>query len=104
MKYFARVGELEREFVFERRGDELLARSGDEVLRLDVSMVGDGTAFSLIVDGRSHDCLVESAGRFAIVQMAGERIVVEVEDERERAAQRVAHARVGVRLDPRPFS
>jgi len=95
MKYHARIGDREWEFVFERRGGELFARCGDKCWRLDLSMIGDGTAFSLLVDGRSHDLLVDTTGGITHVQLGGELLKVEVQDERERAASTVAGHRGG---------
>ena len=60
MKYFTTVGDVEREFILERRDGHLIARCGDHSYCLDFSTVGDGSTFSLLVDGRSHDCLVGS--------------------------------------------
>lgn len=95
MKYFTRIGEQEREFTFERKGGELLAHVGDQTLRLDLSMVGDGKAFSLIVDGRSHDLIVDAMEGHTLVLVGGEAVKVFVQDERERTASEVAGARVG---------
>jgi len=93
MKYFSKIGDREWEFVFERRGGELLAHCGDHSWRLDLSMIGDGTAFSLLVDDQSHDVLVDTAGGITQVQLGGELLRVEVQDERERTASTVAEHR-----------
>ena len=89
MKYYSRIGDREWEFVFERRGGKLFAHCGEHSWRLDVSMIGDGTAFSLLVDGQSHDLLVDTAGGVTQVQLCGELLKVDVQDERERTASAV---------------
>jgi biotin carboxyl carrier protein len=95
MKYYTKIGGREREFTFERKAGQLLAHSDGRTLRIDLSMVGDGTAFSLLVDGRSHDMILDAADGHILVQVAGEVVRVQVEDERERIAHEVAGARVG---------
>ena len=42
MKYLTRIGDAEREYTFERRGDILVATCGDMVAEIDVAQVGDG--------------------------------------------------------------
>jgi biotin carboxyl carrier protein len=93
VKYFATVGDVEREFILERRDGHLIARCGDHSYCLDFSTVGDGSTFSLLVDGRSHDCLVDRVDGGLAVQIEGERILVVIEDQRERAAHAVTPAR-----------
>lgn len=93
MRYFTRCGELEREYRFERRGSTLIAHCGERSHEIDLSLVGDGSAFSLLVDGRSHDVIVERVDGGVVVQLLGQRIEVEVLDDRERAARAVAGAR-----------
>lgn len=95
MKYFTAVDGLEGEYRFERRGGRLVAHTPEGSHELDLSMVGDGTAFSLLVDGQSHDLIIERVDGRAVVQFAGERVRVEVMDERERAAQAVRDAHGG---------
>ena len=90
MKYYTKVGDFERVFEFRRREGVLRAVCNGENHVVDLSPIGDGSAFSLIVDGRSYDCLIDREKGRAVVQLFGERIVVEVEDERERTAHRVA--------------
>lgn len=90
MKYRARLDGEEREFVFERTADGLVARCGDATYALDLALVGDGSTFSLLVDGRSYDIVADVDGTDVAVHMTGERFVVQVEDERERAAHAVA--------------
>lgn len=91
MKYFTKIGDLEFAFTFERRDGTLHAvRDDGQSFEVDLSAVGDGGAFSFIVDGRSYDCLLEREQRTTVVQLLGERIVASVQDDRERAAQRVA--------------
>ena len=92
MKYYTRVDGVETEFRFERQGRELVAHTPEGTHRLDLSMVGDGTAFSLLVDGESHDLIIERVDGAAVVQFRGERVRVDVMDERERAAQAVRGA------------
>jgi geranyl-CoA carboxylase alpha subunit len=94
VRYYCDVLGRERMFSFQRTEEGLLARRDDgEEFRIDLSMIGDGTAFSLVVDGRSYDCLVERARGGVTVQVLGERILVRVQDEREKAAERVASAK-----------
>lgn len=93
MKYYTRIGEREREFTFERRGEQLIAHCDGKAYELDLSMVGDGTGFSLLVDGRSHDVIVEGGEGCSRVLVDGETVKVQVEDERERTANAVANAR-----------
>jgi biotin carboxyl carrier protein len=92
MKYWAKLDGEEREFVFERRGDRLVARSGDREHAIDVALVGDGATFSLLVDGMSYDVVADVEREQVTVQVVGERFVVQVEDERERAAHAVGSA------------
>lgn len=101
MRYFAKVGDQEREFTFRRRGGELFASWDGHEQRIDLSLVGDGAAFSLLVDGRSYDVLADIQGANVTVQMLGERVVVQVEDERERAAHQVAGQKPGGRRELR---
>lgn len=101
MKYYSKIGDREWEFVFERRGGKLLAHSGERTFELDLSMIGDGSSFSLLVDGRSHDLLVDTAGGVTQVQLDGELLKVEVQDERERTASAVASHRGGGRQEVR---
>ncbi|MFO1055074.1 MAG: biotin/lipoyl-containing protein [Planctomycetota bacterium] len=90
MKYWTRIGEVERGWQFSRTGERLMAQRDDGAhFEVDLSAVGDGGAFSLIVDGKSYDCLLEAEQGRTVVQVIGERVVVEVQDDRERAAQRV---------------
>lgn len=93
MKYYTRVGDREREFTFERQGQQLIAHTNGKSYRLDMSMVGDGNAFSLFVDGRSFDVIVEAKEGRTNVLVNGETVRVHVEDERERTASAVASAR-----------
>ena len=93
MKYYTIIDGVEREYRFERRGGELLAVCGDRTLVIDVSMVGDGSAFSMLVDGVSHDLLIERRDGTSFVQCRGERFEVSVFDELEKAARSVADAR-----------
>jgi biotin carboxyl carrier protein len=86
VRYFTKVGGLEREFRFERHGERLLAHSGDRTVELDLQPVGDGSLYSLVVDGRSYDVFVEHEPGAVVVGLLGERIRVAVEDERERVA------------------
>jgi geranyl-CoA carboxylase alpha subunit len=101
MKYYSKIGDREWEFVFERRGGELLAHYNDRSWRLDLSMIGDGTAFSLLVGDQSHDVLVDTAGGITQVQLGGELLKVEVQDERERTASAVAGHAGGGRQEVR---
>lgn len=95
MKYFTKIGDRERDFTFERQGGQLVAHTGDKTYHLDLSLVGDGTAFTLLVDGSSHDVVVDAVEAQTLVQVRGELVKVEVQDERERTASEVAGARVG---------
>jgi len=95
MKYFTQIGDREREFSFERQGDQWLAHSGDKTYCLGLSFVGDGTAFSMLVDGVSHDLVVDTVDGQTLVQVRGEMLKVQVQDERERTASEVAGARAG---------
>ena len=107
MKYFTRIGDTERHYSFERRGNFLIAHCGEQSYEIDLCMVGDGTAFSMIVDGRLADVIVERAKANVVVQLFGHRIEVEVEDERQRAASAVAGARTSGKqeiLAPMPGS
>jgi geranyl-CoA carboxylase alpha subunit len=98
VKYHVKIGELEREFRFERRGTTLHALRDDGVqFEVDLSAVGDGGVFSFIVDGHSYDCQLDREQGSTTVQLLGERIAVAVQDERERAAQRVASHKGGGR-------
>ena len=94
MKYYTRVGDVEREFTFERVGDRLLASNGERTYDVDLASLVDGAALSLLVDGRSYDVILEPVGRGDVaVQIHGERMTVTVEDERERTASTVAGQR-----------
>lgn len=95
MKYLASIGDDEREFRFERRGDRLFAISGDREHELEIAPVGDGEALSLVVDGDSFDVVADVQQQQVTVQVRGERYEVHVEDERERAAAEVAGNKVG---------
>ncbi|MBL8725709.1 MAG: acetyl-CoA carboxylase biotin carboxyl carrier protein subunit [Planctomycetes bacterium] len=95
MKYLTRLSGEEREFVIERHGEALRARCGDRVYELDLALVGDGAAFSLLVDGKSYDVVADLQREQVTLQMLGERFVVHVEDERERAAHAAAGPQKG---------
>ena len=95
MKYFTKVGDLEHEFRFERKGDALLAHCDGITRELDLRAVGDGSLFSLVVDGESHDVFVEHEQGAVVVNLLGERIKVAVQDERERVAQSLHGSKVG---------
>jgi geranyl-CoA carboxylase alpha subunit len=90
MRFYCRLDGEEREFAFARAGDRLVARCGDREFAIDLSLVGDGGAFSLLVDGRSFDVLADAQRERVVLQLLGERFVVQVEDERERAAHAAA--------------
>jgi len=97
VKYYCDVLGRERTFTFSKteEGSLVAERDDGERFHVDFSLVGDGSAFSVMLDGHSLDCLVERVrGGFA-VQLMGERIVVAVQDEREKAAERVAVAKAG---------
>lgn len=95
MKYLARIGDSEREYTFERRGDVLVATCGDMVVDIGIAQVGDGEALSLLVDGESYDVVAHVQGQDVAVQVRGERYSVDVQDERERAASEVAGKKGG---------
>ncbi|MCA8974048.1 MAG: acetyl-CoA carboxylase biotin carboxyl carrier protein subunit [Planctomycetes bacterium] len=101
MKYLARFDGEEREFYFEQTAAGLVAHCGDRSFALDLSLVGDGAAFSLLVDGRSYDVVADIGRGVVTLQMIGERFEVEVEDDRERAAHAVASNRPGGRRELR---
>ena len=91
MKYWTKIGDHERSYEFKHHGATLSAlREDGKHFEVDLSAVGDGGAFSLIVDGKSYYCVLERANGRTVVQVIGERVVVDVQDDRERAAQRVA--------------
>ncbi len=90
MKYHCKLGDREVEVSFERRGGALFARFGTVERRIDLSLVGDGGAFSMLVDGHSYDVLADTQRDQVTLQMLGERYIVRVEDDRERAAHAVA--------------
>ena len=94
MKYYCEFDGRQREFAIVREGSQLLVRSDGLELSLDLSLVGDGGAFSLLVDGKSYDVLADVDKETVTLQMLGERFVARCEDERERAAHAVASQRV----------
>jgi biotin carboxyl carrier protein len=98
MNYFCSMDGVEREFTFERRGERLYARTAGREYDVELSLVGDGAAFSLLVDGRSYDVHAEVQKEQVTLQIVGERFVVHCEDDRERAAHAVAgHKAAGKR-------
>ncbi|MEY3161157.1 MAG: hypothetical protein RIT25_1148 [Planctomycetota bacterium] len=101
MKYHCKLGDREVEVSFERRGGALFARFGTTEHRIDLSLVGDGGAFSMLVDGHSYDVLADTQRGQVTLQMLGERYVVQVEDDRERAATAVAGHKVGGKREVR---
>lgn len=101
MRYHCKLGDREVVVSFERRGGALFARFGEVEHRLDLSLVGDGGAFSMLVDGHSYDVLADTMRDQVTLQMLGERFVVQVEDDRERAAQAVAGQKAGGRREVR---
>ena len=92
MRYFAEGQGSEQSYAFTRKGGRLVARVGEQEHELDLALVEDGKAFSLLVDGVSHDVVVERAAGAMFVHVRGERIRVDVVDERERAAMAVRGA------------
>jgi pyruvate carboxylase subunit B len=90
MKFFCRHGDQQREYEFFRRGGQVVARCDGHEHLIDLALVGDGGAFSLLVDGRSYDVLADVQRDQVVLQLLGERFVVQVEDERERAAHAAA--------------
>ncbi|MFY9345098.1 MAG: biotin/lipoyl-containing protein [Planctomycetota bacterium] len=90
MKYTTRLDGETREFVLERHEGRLTARCGDVEHALDLALVGDGAAFSLLVDGHSYDVVADIQKEEVTLQLLGQRFVVHVEDEREFAAHAVA--------------
>jgi biotin carboxyl carrier protein len=98
MKYWTKINGREHSFEFRRENGVLVAARDDgAVFHVDLTAVGDGGAFSLIVDGRSYDSLIEQESGRTVVQLLGERVIVDIEDDRERAAHRVAGHKVGGR-------
>ncbi len=97
MKYVARLNGEEREFQFEETADGLVAHSGDRSWPIDLSLIGDGQAYSMLVDGMSYDVVAAVDRSKVAVQVLGERYTVEVEDEREHAAHEIAGNKVGGR-------
>ena len=95
MKYLARIGDEEREYTIERQGDRLVAIKGGQTFELDVAMIGNGEAMSVIVDGISYDVVTDVQQSEVTVQLRGERYTVHVEDERERAANAVVGNKAG---------
>ena len=101
MKYYCEFDGHQREFSIDREGSRLLVRSTDLEVVLDLSLVGDGGAFSLLVDGRSYDVLADVDRETVTLQMLGDRFLVRCEDERERAAHEVAGQRVAGKSEVR---
>lgn len=98
MKYLTKLDGEQREFAIERHGESLRARCGERIFELDLALVGDGAAFSLLIDGKSYDVVADLQREQVTLQMLGERFVVHVEDERERAAHAAAgHQKGGKR-------
>jgi biotin carboxyl carrier protein len=95
MKYLTRLDGAEREFELTRENGRLVARSGDREFVLDVALVGDGAAFSMLVDGHSYDVVADVDRERVAIQLLGQRFAVQVEDERERAAHAVAGQKQG---------
>lgn len=95
MKYLTRLDGVEREFVLERAGGRLVARTDDRSYELDLALVGDGATFSLLVDGRSYDVVADVDRESVSIQMLGQHFAVHVEDERERVAHAVAGNKPG---------
>lgn len=95
MRYITQFAGQQREFTFVRHGGQLQAICDGRTYALDLSLIGDGGAFSLLVDGRSYDVLADVEREQVTVQMLGERHGVHVEDERERAAHSVAGHKQG---------
>jgi biotin carboxyl carrier protein len=92
MKYFVRSGDFARELELERCDGRLVVRCADRTLPLDLAMIGDGSAFSLLVGDRACEAIVERCQGGFVVQMHGERYKLRVEDEHERAAAAVRPA------------
>lgn len=90
MNYFTQFAGQQRQFTFERQAGRLLARCGDRSYELDLSLIGDGGAFSLLVDGQSYDVLADVDKEQVTLHLLGQRHVVRVVDEREQAAHAVA--------------
>jgi 3-methylcrotonyl-CoA carboxylase alpha subunit len=90
VKYVTRYDGEQREFVFEETAQGLVARCGDRSWPLDLSLIGDGQAFSLLVGSNSYDIQATVERSKVTMQMIGERYVVEVEDDREHAAHLIA--------------
>jgi biotin carboxyl carrier protein len=101
MKFFVAVNGGRVELELSREAGVLVARVAEQALRVDLSPVGDGAAYSMLVDGRSYDVTIDPGERGLVVQLGGERVEVAIEDEREHAAHQLAGAQATGRRDVR---
>ena len=92
MKYHVLVNGNHHEVTVQRDGGAVSVEIGGETHLVDVAMLHDGDAYSLLIDGRSIDVSVEEKGSRLELMVAGRRYPTEVLGEREWLARSIEQA------------
>jgi len=93
VKYFATIDGHTYEVVLHRRNGRIAAEVDGEELDVDFERVRGERAWSLLVGSRSHPISFEPRPDGLSVTLGSESYLVRVEDERARAARKVAGGR-----------
>jgi len=95
VKYHVISGGAEVAVDVDRSGAGLRATIEGEARQIDIAVLQDGKAYSLVIEGRSVDVSVEEHGQELHLLIGGTRYVTEVLGEREYLARSIQRAPEG---------
>ena len=90
MKYHVLVGDADLAVEIQPEGAGLAATIDGETRQIEVAILQDGRAYSLVVNNRSVDVSVEEHGNALHLLIGGTRYVTEVLGEREYLARTIS--------------